>query len=361
MGTHSRKRRRNADRHPRRPLAQQVVVITGGGRGIGRATAIRLAKAGASVVVLGRGEARLTETVELISASGGTARHIVCDVSDAAAVQAAADQAEAWFGRIDTWVNNAGVLLYGRFEETTPDEFRRIMEIDYLGQIHGAQAALPALRRAGGGTLISVSSVEGRTTLPLHSAYAASKRAVDGAMQGLRRERIDQRDPISVTVVRPAVIDTPLYASAASHLRHRPAGPPPFYGSEVVAACIAYAAEHPVDEIYAGGGGRMLALAQTVAPGLLDAVLGRWGVRMMHTREASSPRQGNLAVPDHHDDPGALPRRGRRWSIYTWLVRHPRARRRMLTASAITAAALLGSGTAHSSPAPDRRSRKADR
>lgn len=341
MRTDGRSTGRRGRRMRLRPLSQQVVVITGGSRGIGRATAERLAAAGARVVLLGRHEDRLQETVDRITAAGGTARHVVCDVTDAAAVQDAADAAESSFGRIDTWVNNAGVLLYGRFEETTPEEFRRLIEVDYLGQIHGAQAALPALRRAGGGALICVSSVEARTTLPLHSAYAAAKRAVEGAMQGLRRELRDGREPISLTLVRPAVIDTPLFASSGSHLQHRPSGPPPYYAPGVVAACIAYAAEHPVDELYAGGGGRVLALAQSLAPRAVDRVFGRFGVRMMHTSEASAPRPGNLFAADEREDGGSLPRRGRRLSVYTWLQLHPRARRALLGAAALCAVSSL--------------------
>ncbi|MFS0894189.1 SDR family oxidoreductase [Microbacterium sp. 179-I 3D3 NHS] len=321
-----------------RPLRDQVVVVTGGSSGIGRETAVRMARSGATVVVIARDEERLAATVAAITADGGEARYILCDVSDAAAVAAAADTVEGWFGRIDTWVNNAGVLVYGRFEETSPAEFQRLMEVNFLGQIHGAQAALPALRRAGGGALIAVSSVEASTALPLHSAYAATKRAVEGAMQVLRRELRDQRDPISLTIIRPAVIDTPIYANARSHLQRRPSGPPPYYDASVVADAILYAAAHPVAEVYAGGGGRMLALLQAAAPGAIDAVFGRWGVRMMHTAERLAPHPGNLAAPQQGELPLMLPRRGRRWSVYTGLAVRPGVRRVVVLATAALAA-----------------------
>ncbi|KJQ55398.1 putative oxidoreductase SadH [Microbacterium sp. SA39] len=312
------------------------MVITGGSSGIGRETALQLARAGATVAVLGRHEGRLADTVAEITAEGGQARHLLCDVKDAEAVRAAAETVERWFGRIDTWVNNAGVLVYARFEETTPAEFLRMMEIDFLGQVHGAQAALPALRRAGGGALISISSVEAVTTLPLHSAYAASKRAVEGAMMGLRRELRDQHDPISVTVIRPAVIDTPGYNATRSHLAFRPSAPPPYYAPSVVAACVLYAAEHPVGELFAGGSGRWISLLQRTSPRLLDAVFGRWGVRMMHTAEPSRPRPGNLAAPSAFMQPGGLPRRGRSWSVSTALALRPGLRRVGVLALAAT-------------------------
>lgn len=292
-------------------------MITGGSSGIGRETAVRMARAGATVVVLGRHEGRLLETVSEIIDAGGRARHIVCDVKDADAVSAAADTVERWFGRIDTWVNNAGVLVYARFEDTTPAEFQRMMEIDFLGQVHGAQAALPALRRAGGGALIAISSVEAVTTLPFHSAYSASKRAVEGAMMGLRRELRDRREPISVTVIRPAVTDTPGYDATRSRLAFRPSAPPPYYAPSVVAQAILYAAEHPVDVLFAGGSGRLITALQGTAPRMLDAVFGRWGARMMHTAEPVPPRAGNLEAPIDVREFHGLPRRGRRWSIST--------------------------------------------
>ncbi|MDQ0729122.1 SDR family oxidoreductase [Microbacterium sp. W4I20] len=341
--THPRRFRLQPLRRRRhRALATQVAVITGGSSGIGRETALRMGRAGATVVVLGRHEGRLLQTVADIVAQGGQARQIVCDVQDAAAVQAAADTVESWFGRIDTWVNNAGVLIYAGFEETTPAEFRRMMEIDFLGQVHGAQAALPALRRAGGGALISISSIEAVTTLPFHSAYAASKRAVEGAMMGLRRELRATRDPISVTIIRPAVIDTPGYNATRSRLGHRPSAPPPYYAASVVASCILYAAEHPVDELFAGGSGRFISALQRTAPRLLDRVFGRWGMRMMHTPEPAPSRPGNLAAPSSVADPDGLPRRGRTWSASTSLAIRPGLRRFLFVALTASSLAAVG-------------------
>lgn len=355
--TDPKNRRPPSRRRKHRPLKTQIAVITGGSSGIGREAAIRMARAGATVVVLGRHEGRLAQTVADITAEGGQARHIVCDVQDAAAVRAAVETVERWFGRIDTWVNNAGVLIYARFEETAPAEFRRMMEIDYLGQVHGALAALPALRRAGGGALISISSIEAVTTLPFHSAYAASKRAVEGAMMGLRRELRATRDPITVTVIRPAVIDTPGYNATRSRLAHRPSAPPPYYAPSVVAACILYAAEHPVDELFAGGSGRLITALQRSAPRMLDAVFGRWGPRMMHTSDRAAPRPGNLAAPSALAEPEGLPRRGRRWSMYTALAVRPGLRRVVLlalTATALGTAARLSPGREAADAKPQR-------
>ncbi|HWS51987.1 MAG TPA: SDR family NAD(P)-dependent oxidoreductase, partial [Microbacterium sp.] len=221
-----------------RALGDQVVVITGGSSGIGRETAIRMGRAGARVVVLSRDADGLSNTVDEIVRDGGRGRHIVCDVTDATAVQSAVGLVEEWFGRIDTWVGNAGVLMYAPFADTSPDEFRRMLEVNFIGQIIGIQAVLPALRRAGGGALICVTSTEAVVTLPMHSAYAASKHALEGALDGLRRELLDAKEAIRLTVVRPAVIDTAIYPHARNRMSRAPSAPRPFYAPGVVADAI---------------------------------------------------------------------------------------------------------------------------
>ena len=314
-------------RHGLRPIADQVVVVTGGSSGIGRETAIRFASAGAKVAILARDEDKLADTVELITDQGGTAHHVMCDVTDFEAVQRAVERVENHYGRIDTWVGNAGALLYARLQDTTPDDLRAILEVNVIGQVNGIRAALPALRRAGGGALICVSSVEAVATLPLHSAYAASKRAVEGALDGLRRELKAERTPVSVTVVRPAVIDTPIYRHARTRMPWKPTAPRPYYHASVVAEAIIFAATHPVRTLHAGGGGRLLVLAQALAPAIVDAVLGRVGIRLMQSDVPAVPQPGNFGRPLGDARSGALPRPGRPWSIYTWLRVHPAVRR----------------------------------
>lgn len=327
-----------------RPLDEQVVVITGGSSGIGREAAVRFARAGATVVVLARDEGALQETLDAVaavSASREEARAIVCDVSDATAVQAAADQVEQWHGRIDTWVANAGVLMYARFRETSPDEFRRIMEVDFLGQINSALAALPALERTGGGAFISVGSAESVAALPFHSAYAASKSATETALDGLRIELVAARSPVSITTVRPAVIDTPIYAAARNRTGRLPRAPRPHYAPSVVADCILYAAGHRVRLLHAGGGARLIAFAQTALPVPTEQVLGRWAGTLMTMPEAVPPHDGNLDVPlPANERRLLLPGRARRWSATTWPARHPLVRRGAMVA--LVAAVLAG-------------------
>jgi NAD(P)-dependent dehydrogenase (short-subunit alcohol dehydrogenase family) len=181
-----------------KPVSEQVVVVMGASSGIGRATALRFAEQGAKVVVAARGEPGLRSLVAEIEAAGGTATAVVGDVTDPAQVQNVADRAVAEHGRLDTWVHMAGVLLVAGFDDTTPEEFARVLQVNLLGQVHGAKAALPHLRR-GGGAFISMSSMGSQRGIPLQTAYCASKHGIDGFLEALRVEL--QRDgvPVSVT------------------------------------------------------------------------------------------------------------------------------------------------------------------
>ncbi|MGK8486848.1 SDR family NAD(P)-dependent oxidoreductase [Nocardia asiatica] len=160
--------------------------------------------------------------------AGGEAAYAVCDVSDRAQVESVAELAVARFGRIDTWVAVAAVVVYADFEHTTPEEFRRLMEVNFMGQVHGFQAALPHLRRAGGGALVSVGSGETVISMPLNSAYAASKHAVEGMLDALRRELQAEHTPISVTSIKPAAINTPFFNNGRNKMEVKPKGAPPF-------------------------------------------------------------------------------------------------------------------------------------
>jgi len=257
-----------------RPLAEQSVVVVGASSGIGRATALRFARKGAAVTCAARSEDDLQSLVDEIEGSGGRALAVPTDVADPAAVQRLADAAEARFGRIDTWVQSAAVSVWGRVEDITDEEFDRVLRVNFLGHVHAVHAALPALRRAGGGGLIGISSVEGVRAVPLHGPYVASKMALRGFYDCLRMELAAEGAPIAVTTMLPASIDTPFFEHARSKLDgHMPKPPPPMYAADVVAAAIVRAAKHPTREVPVGGAAIGFYLGQRLNPALTDAVM----------------------------------------------------------------------------------------
>ena len=328
-----------------KPIAEQVVVVLGASSGIGRESALHLAERGAKLVVAARSEPGLRSLVEEIIDRGGRGVFVVCDVADHTQVQAVAETAVATYGRIDTWVNVAAVLVHAPFEQSLPEEFRRLMEINYLGQVHGALAALPHLRQAGGGALISISSVESMVSLPWHSAYSASKHAVEGMIDGLRRDLLAEGAPISVTSIKPGTINTPFFTNAAHTMDVEPTGTPPIYQPAVVAQCVLYAAEHPVRDLYAGGAGRMMACAQMLAPSLMDALLARAVALEASSEPAPGGAPGTLYAPRVEEDraEGDFSSRARRFSAYTWVQTHPRAKSLLAAGTLVTVAAALSS------------------
>ncbi|HEV3401447.1 MAG TPA: SDR family oxidoreductase, partial [Acidimicrobiales bacterium] len=217
------------------PLAEQVVVVMGASSGIGRETALQMARRGVRLVVAARDGEALASLVEQIEGEGGEAVAMTADTSRLEDVQAVADAAVERFGGFDTWVQAAAVAVYARFEDTTVEEFRRVVDVNLLGTVHAAKVALPQLRARGGGTFIAISSVEARRALPYHSAYAASKHAVDGFLESLRVELREEGAPVSVTNILPASINTPLFDKARSRLGVKPMPIPPIYQPDTVA------------------------------------------------------------------------------------------------------------------------------
>jgi NAD(P)-dependent dehydrogenase (short-subunit alcohol dehydrogenase family) len=171
-----------------KPIQNQVVAIIGASSGIGRETARKFAEKKAKIVVSARSQEGLASLVDEISQMGGEAIAIPGDVSDFEQVKAIADKTVQYYGRLDTWVHLAATSVFARFEQITPEEFKRVIEVNLMGQVYGAMAALPHLRREGSGALIHVTSVEARRSLPLQSAYASSKHGVEGFLDSLRVE-----------------------------------------------------------------------------------------------------------------------------------------------------------------------------
>ncbi len=256
-----------------KPISQQVVVIVGASTGIGRGAALDFAKQGAKVVAAARNQHALDSLVKQIKAQGGEAVSVVADVADFEQVEAIAQTAIAIFGRIDTWVQNAAVGIVAPFSDTDLDEFRRVIDVTLMGQVYGAKAALPHLKKEGQGSFISISSVEGIRSIPLQSAYSTAKHGVEGFLESIRVELQHEGANINVASIKPAVINTPFYNHARTKVGYKPTGVPPYYDPQLVVAAILYAAEHPTRDYIVGDVGRVLDIAQRLAPGLLDRLL----------------------------------------------------------------------------------------
>lgn len=313
-----------------KPIAEQVVVLVGASSGIGRAAALGFAARGAKLVVAARGRAGLDSLVEEIRRAGGEAVAVECDVNDYEQVRRVADAAAETYGRLDTWVHLAAVSIYATFEETRPEEFKQIIDTNLTGQAYGAMVALPHLRRAGGGALIHISSVEARRALPYQSAYAASKHGMKGFITALRMELDREGANISVTEIMPASINTPFFNKARTRLGVKPQGIPPIYQPQLVADAILFAAERPVPEITVGGAGKALAVSEAIAPRLTDAVLSLVGFEAQRTDEPkpeTAPDNLFHTLEGYDRVEGDFTPRARETSLYTWLETHPNAKR----------------------------------
>ena len=279
-----------------RKLRDSVVIITGASSGIGRATALAFARRGAWVVIAARRESALNEVATECQRSGGRAVPVTADVSDEAAVKNIARQAIENFGRIDVWFNNAGVTLFGRFEETPPDAFRRVIETNLFGYIYGARAALPYFREQGGGVLINNASYVATAGQPYTSAYVLTKFAIRGLAECLRMELRGAKN-IHVCTILPASIDTSIFQQAANYTGRAVKPMWPVYPAEQVAEAIVACVENPEREVMVGNAGRMLNVLHAVAPALHDAALAR-RVERDHFQDSPAPSTaGNLFEP----------------------------------------------------------------
>jgi NAD(P)-dependent dehydrogenase (short-subunit alcohol dehydrogenase family) len=252
-----------------KPVRDQVIVITGATSGIGLATAREAARRGASVVLNARAEEDLRIVASEIAAEGGQVAFVAGDVAELGIVHAIADAAIGEFGRIDTWINNAGVSIYGLLQDVSMADARRLFDTNYWGTVHGSLVALPHLKEQGG-ALINVGSELSETVIPLQGHYNASKHALKGFTDTLRLELEKECAPISVTLVEPSAIDTPYPEHAKNYMDVEPTHQPPVYAPDVVGRAILHCASHPHRTVRIGAGAKAYTLIEKVAPSLGD-------------------------------------------------------------------------------------------
>ncbi len=309
-----------------KPLANQVVVITGATSGIGLATARSAATQGARLVLAARSEAALGQLVQEITVAGGKAISVVADVAkeaDSTAIAAAAQQA---FGGFDTWINNAGTGMYGRVDSVSIEDMRKLFEVNFWGVVYGSREAARHLKQSGGGAIINLGSEVSERSVPLQGIYAASKHAIKGFTEALRMELEEEGAPISVTLVKPAQINTPFTINAKNYLSSEPVHVPKVYAAEVVASAILQSAVKPVREVYAGGGGRLVAAIGHFAPGLTDLIMEK--MLIPGTPSGNAPRRARdksgLDVPTESlTVMGNYPGKVTQTSFYTQAALHP--------------------------------------
>ncbi|WP_221930961.1 SDR family oxidoreductase [Telmatospirillum sp. J64-1] len=276
-----------------KPLTEQTIVITGASSGIGLATAREAGAAGARVVVAARNEAALDQLVAEIEAAGGSALAVKADVSHEAEVRHIAEQAVIRFGGFDTWFNNAGTTIFGKTEEVSLADHRRLFETNYWGVVHGSLTALPHLRQRGG-ALINMGSMLSDIPAPLHGPYNATKHAIKAFTETLRMELQHDGAPVSVTLVKPAAVDTPLQEHATNYLPVKPILPPPAYLPRLVAQSVLQAAQQPMRELLIGEVAQMFSLAGRLSLPATEQLLEASMFRLQQSDQPDLNRHPNL-------------------------------------------------------------------
>jgi short-subunit dehydrogenase len=321
-----------------KPLAEQVILITGASSGIGLATAKLAAERGAKVVLVARTREALAQAVDEIKQAGGEAVLAVADVAEKQELEAAAAIAIDRFGRIDTWVNNAGVGIMGTIEEVSDADKRQLFEIDFWGVVNGSEVAVRHLKMHDGGALINIGSVLSDTAFPMQGIYSAAKHAVKGFTDALRAELLMENAPISVTLIKPGSIGTPMAQHVKNYREMEASFPPPVYAPEEVAKTILHAAEHPVRDAFVGSFARAGAVAAGLTPSILDWIGAKvLGPRQFSKERPATPtdnlRDGGSEAKVRGDVEGTI-----RPSLYSMAARHPG------TTAALAAGAAAGVG-----------------
>lgn len=322
-----------------------VVVITGASAGVGRATVREFARHGAWIGLIARGTDGLQGARQEVEAAGGRALVLPVDVADPVQVEAATQRVESELGPIDIWVNNAMASVFSPIKEMTPEDFKRVTEVTYLGYVYCTLAALKRMLPRDRGTIVHVGSALAYRSIPLQAAYCASKHAVLGFFASLRTELMHDKSNVRTTMVQMPALNTPQFGWVKSRLPHKAQPVPPIYQPEVAARAIYYAAYHPERrEYYAGWSTVKAIVGNKLVPSYGDRYLARQGYEaQQHDGPENPNRPNNLwqPVPGDHGAHGAFDDRAHAFSLELWAETHAKWLAAAMAAGLVTALASL--------------------
>ena len=325
-------------------INEQVMVITGATSGIGLTTARMAAEQGVKLLLVARNEDALRQLTDEINQNGGSAGFHACDVANEGSLREAANKAVSQFGRIDTWVNNAGASIYGRIMDVPIEDLRRVFETNVWGVVYGSRIAVEFMGD-NGGALINVGSEVSDAPVPLQGIYSSSKHAVKGFTDSLRMELEADGLPISVSLVKPTATHTPFPENAKNFLPYEPQLPGPLYSPDLVAEAILYCAENPTREFFVGEMSKAHSSFAMNAPRLYE----KFNESMIDTMQNSGePAESRRPDGLHHTN-SKLQERGSEDrfvlenSVYQKAVMHPLLTAGLLAGGSLAVAALLKS------------------
>lgn len=303
----------------------KVVVITGASAGVGRATVREFAKEGAHIALIARGVDGLEGAKREVEEMGGKALIFPIDVADAEAVERAAAETEEKLGPIDVWVNNAMNSVFSPVKEMKPEEYKRVTEVTYLGQVYGALSALKRMLPRNSGSIIFVGSALAYRGIPLQSAYCGAKHAIQGFYDSLRSELLHDNSNVKVSMVQLPALNTTQFEFVKSRLPNKPKPMGTIFQPEVAARAIVYSSKHPRREIYVGFPTVKAIVGNKIVPGYADKKLAEIGFKGQQTDQPESPnRKHNLwePIPGDHGAHGNFDEQAHNFSPQFWATTH---------------------------------------
>ncbi len=302
-------------------MSREVVVITGATAGVGRATARAFAERGARIGLLARGTEGLAATKEDVEAAGGDALCLPTDVSEPEQIEAAAAEVEEAFSPIDIWINNAMVSVFAPVKDLTPEEYKRVTEVTYLGQVYGAMTALRRMIPRDHGSIVFVGSALAYRGIPLQSAYCGAKHGTQGFFDSLRAEILHDESNVQLSIVHLPAMNTPQFEWSRNKMDRKPQPVPPIYQPEVAAEAICWAVDHDRHRMYVGWPTTQAIVGNKLFPGLADRYLAANGYEgQMREESAEDESPENLWEPVTTDEGahGAFDEQAREWSLQWW-------------------------------------------